>query len=57
VGGKPTVAADAGGAAANEMDSWDCGGTPSGTLEEHCWMELSQPSSSLLPCGLGLHFL
>jgi hypothetical protein len=39
VGGKLTAVADAG--------RWgDDGGTPSGTLEEHYRMELTQPSSS-----------
>jgi hypothetical protein len=42
VGGKPTAVADAG-----EAGRWgDDGGTPSGTLEEHYQMELTQPSSS-----------
>jgi hypothetical protein len=47
VGGEPTAAADVGtGAAAIvEVDRWSRGGTPSGTLGEHFWMELPQPSS------------
>jgi hypothetical protein len=36
VGGKPTVAAGAGAAPADEAVRGDCGGTPSGTWEEHC---------------------
>jgi hypothetical protein len=38
VSGKPTVAADAGAAAADEAGRW--GGTPSGTWEEHYQTEL-----------------
>jgi hypothetical protein len=53
VGGKPTATADAG--AGGEAGRWGCDGTPSGTLKEHYRMELPQPSSSLLPCGHGLH--
>jgi hypothetical protein len=40
VGWKPNVAADAGATAANEAGRWGRGGTPSGTWEEHCQMEL-----------------
>jgi hypothetical protein len=41
VGGEPTTAADAdaGAGAALEVGRWSCGGTPSGTSEEHCWIE------------------
>jgi hypothetical protein len=55
VGGEPTAAADVGVAAADEAGRWGRDGTPPGTLEEHCRMELSQPSSSLLPCWRGSH--
>jgi hypothetical protein len=50
VGGKPTVAADAGATAADEVGMWDRGGTPFGTWEEHCRIELLRPSSSYHPC-------
>jgi hypothetical protein len=56
VGGKPTVAAGTG-ATADEVGRWDRGGTPSGTWEEHCRMELLRPSSSLSPCVRGSHRL
>jgi hypothetical protein len=50
VGGEPTTAADAGASAgagpAVGVGRWSCGGTPSGTSEEHYRMELPQPSSS-----------
>jgi hypothetical protein len=39
VGGEPTTAADAAAAAGVEVDRWGHGGTPSGTLDEHYWME------------------
>jgi hypothetical protein len=57
VDGEPTAAvdADAGAGAAVEVDMWSHGGTPSGTLEEHYWMEQSQPSSSWFPYGRGWH--
>jgi hypothetical protein len=55
VGAKPTTAADASAAADDEVGRWGCDGTPSGTSKEHCWMELPQPSASLLPCGRGTH--
>jgi hypothetical protein len=50
VGGKPTVAAGAGAAVADEAGRWDRGGTPSGTWEEHCQTELLRPTSSLRHC-------
>jgi hypothetical protein len=50
VGGEPTAAS-----AGVEVDRWGHGGTPSGTSEEHYWMERPQPSSSWFPCGRGLH--
>jgi hypothetical protein len=50
VGGEPTAAG-----AGVEVDRWGRGGTPSGTSEEHYWMERPQPSSSWFPCGCGLH--
>jgi hypothetical protein len=55
--GEPTAAADAGvgAAVAIGVGRWSRGGTPSGTSEEHYWMELPQPSSSWFPCGRGLH--
>jgi hypothetical protein len=40
VGGKPTVAAEAGAAAADQAGWWDHGGTPSSTWEEQCRMKL-----------------
>jgi hypothetical protein len=48
VGREPTTATDidAGAAAAVEVGRWSRGGTPSGTSEEHYWMEQPQPSSS-----------
>jgi hypothetical protein len=55
VGGEPTAAADADAGAGVEVDRWGRGGTPSGTLEEHYWMERPQPSSSWFPCERGLH--
>jgi hypothetical protein len=55
VGGEPTAAVDAAGGAGVEVDRWGRGGTPSGTSEEHYWMERPQPSSSWFPCGRGLH--
>jgi hypothetical protein len=56
VGRKHTAAGGAAGAGAatDGVGKWGHGGTPSGTWEEHCWTELSQPSSSLLPCGCKL---
>jgi hypothetical protein len=39
VGGEPTAATDAAAGAGVEVDRWSHGGTPSGTLEEHYWME------------------
>jgi hypothetical protein len=59
VGGGPTAAADTGAnvVAAGETCRWVRDGTPSGTLEEHYRIELSQPSSSLSRCGHGLHHL
>jgi hypothetical protein len=53
VGGEPTAVADAGvgTAAVAGVGRWSCGGTPSGTSEEHYWTELPQPSSSCFPCG------
>jgi hypothetical protein len=50
VGRKPTVAAGAGAAVADEAGRWDHGGTPSGTWEEHCQTELLRPTSSLRHC-------
>jgi hypothetical protein len=35
VGGEPTIAVDAAAGAGVEVDRWSCGGTPSGTSEEH----------------------
>jgi hypothetical protein len=57
VGGEPTVVAVQGAAAAAavRVGRWSRGGTPSGTSEEHYWMELSQPSSSWFSCGCGWH--
>jgi hypothetical protein len=53
-----TAAADAGGGGATDSAGrWGRGGTPSGAWEEHCQMELPQPSSSLLPCGCESHRL
>jgi hypothetical protein len=46
VGGEPTAAVDAVAGARVEVDRWGRGGTPSGTSEEHYWMEQPQPSSS-----------
>jgi hypothetical protein len=57
VGGKPTVAAGAGPAIADEVGRWDPGGTPSGIWEEHYRTELLRPSSSLYPCVRGSHRL
>jgi hypothetical protein len=54
LGGKPTVAADAG-ADAREAGRWGEDDTPSGTLEGHYWMELSQPFSYCSPYGRGSH--
>jgi hypothetical protein len=51
VGGEPTAAADADAGAGIEVDRWGHGGTPSGTSEEHYWMERPQPSSSWFPVG------
>jgi hypothetical protein len=56
VGGEPTAATDAG-ADADEVGQWGHDGTPSGTLDEHYWTELPQPSSSLPPRGRGSHRL
>jgi hypothetical protein len=39
VGGGPTTAADTDASAGVEVDRWGRGGTPSGTSEEHYWME------------------
>jgi hypothetical protein len=55
VGGEPTAAADAETGAVVEVGRWSCGGTPSGTSEEHYQMEQPQPSSSWFPCGRGWH--
>jgi hypothetical protein len=64
VGGEPTATANvgagdavahAGATAVIGVGRWSRGGTPSGTLEEHCWMELPHPSSSWFPYGRGLH--
>jgi hypothetical protein len=55
VGGEPTATVDA--AAGAEVDRWGRDGTPSGTSEEHYWMEQPQPSSSWFPCGRGWHHL
>jgi hypothetical protein len=55
VGGEPTATADADAGAGVEVDMWGRVGTPSGTSEEHYWMEQPQPSSSWFPCGRGLH--
>jgi hypothetical protein len=61
VGGEPTAAvdADAGtGASADaivEVDRWSQSDTPFGTSEEHYQMKQTYPSSSLFPCGRGLH--
>jgi hypothetical protein len=53
------VDADAGtGASADaivEVDRWSQGDTPFGTSEEHYQMKQTYPSSSLFPCGHGLH--
>jgi hypothetical protein len=57
VGGKPIAATNTGAAATNKAGRWARGGTTSITWEEHYWTELSQPSSSLLPCGCGSHCL
>jgi hypothetical protein len=45
VGGKPTTAAGMAGRWGEE------GGTTFGTSAGHCWMKLSQPSSSCFPCA------
>jgi hypothetical protein len=57
VGGEPTAATDidAGAGAADEVDRWSRGGTPSGTSGEHYRMEQPQPSSSWFPCEHILH--
>jgi hypothetical protein len=57
VGGEPTAAADAGAgdAAADEVDRWSHGGTPSDTSKEHFRTELPRPSSSWFPCECGLY--
>jgi hypothetical protein len=55
VGREPTAAADADAGATVEVGRWSHGGTPSGTSEEHYWMEQPQPSSSWFPCVRGLH--
>jgi hypothetical protein len=59
VGGGATIAADVGATAPDAGGGggvrWVRDGTPSDTLEEQCCTELSQPSSSLLPCERGLH--
>jgi hypothetical protein len=66
VGGKSTVAAGAGAgvdadaatdaaADAGEVGRWGHDDTPSGTSWEHYQMELSQPFSSLSPCGRRSH--
>jgi hypothetical protein len=39
VGGEPTAAMDVAAGARVEVDRCSHGGTPSGTLEEHCRME------------------
>jgi hypothetical protein len=62
VGGKSTVAAGAdadaatdAAADAGEVGRWGHDDTPSGTSWEHYRMELSQPFSSLSPCGRRSH--
>jgi hypothetical protein len=52
VGSEPNATADAdvGAAVAVEVGRWNRGGTPSGTSEEHYWMEQPQPSSSWFSC-------
>jgi hypothetical protein len=55
VGGEPTAATDVDAGTGVEVDRWGHGGTPSGTSEEHYWMERPQPSSSWFPCGCELH--
>jgi hypothetical protein len=56
VGGEPTAVADTGAdAAAGEVGKWGHDGTPSDTLEGHYRTEWPHPSSSLSPCGCGLH--
>jgi hypothetical protein len=55
VGGEPTATMNADAGAGARVDGWGNGGTPSGTSEEHYWMEQSQPSSSWFPCGRGWH--
>jgi hypothetical protein len=58
VGGEPTTAANTGtDAVAAEAGKWGHDGTSFGTSGEHYQMELSQPSSSLPPCGRGSHHL
>jgi hypothetical protein len=54
-GEEPTTVVDAAAGAGVAVDRWGRGGTPSGTSEEHYWMERPQPSSSWFPCGRGLH--
>jgi hypothetical protein len=51
VGGEPTAAVDADAGAGAGVDRWGRSGTPSAILEEHYWMEQSQPFSSWFPCG------
>jgi hypothetical protein len=53
VGREPTTTADA--TATGEVGRWGHDGTPSDTLEGHYLTELTQPSSSLSPCGRGSH--
>jgi hypothetical protein len=54
VGGERIVATNTG-ADAGEAGKWGHDGTSSGTLGEHYRTKLPQPSSSLSPCGCGLH--
>jgi hypothetical protein len=57
VGGELTAAMDADAGAGAGVDRWGRGGTPSGTSDEHYWMEYPQSSSSWFPCGRGWHHL
>jgi hypothetical protein len=54
VGRKPTAVAGAS-ADADVTSRWGEDDTPSGTLEEHYQMALSQPFSSCSPCGRRSH--
>jgi hypothetical protein len=55
VGGKPIVTADAGAVATDEAGRWGRDGTLFSIWEEHCRTKLPQHSTSLLPCGRGMH--